>query len=165
MIKMHAIRLNENNFNSMKNTFRCKCPITSALDIIGDKWSLVVIKLILFEGKTTFKDFSESSESIATNILSTRLKMLEDFGIIDKQKLPSNRKTNIYTLTTRGLSLVPVLMELTFWSKQHVIEFNPDLNLDEKLEWAEANKEQAFKQIRENYTKHKQTILKTSKDE
>ncbi|MCT4614221.1 MAG: helix-turn-helix transcriptional regulator [Marinifilaceae bacterium] len=149
----------------MKNIFRCKCPITSALDIVGDKWSLVLIKQILFEGKSTFKDFAESTESIATNILSTRLKMLEDFGIIDKQKLPSNRKTNIYTLTRKGLSLVPVVMELTFWSKKHVIEFNPDLNLDEKLEWAEANKEEAYKNITENYIKHKQSILKTNNDE
>ena len=149
----------------MNNTFRCKCPITSALDIVGDKWSLVVIKQILFEGKSTFKDFAESTESIATNVLSARLKMLEDFGIIDKRKLPSNKKTNIYTLSAKGLSLVPVLMELTFWSKQHIIEFNPDLNLDEKLDWAEANKEEAFKQITENYKKHKQSILKLKNDE
>lgn len=145
----------------MKNFFRCKCPITSALDIIGDKWSLVLIKQMLFEGKSTFKDFAQSPESIATNILTTRLKMLEDFGIIEKQKLPTNRKTNIYTLTQRGLKLIPVLMELTFWSKHEVIEFNPDLNLDEKLEWAEANKEEAFKQVTDNYLKHKEALLNT----
>ena len=149
----------------MKNTFRCKCPITSALDILGDKWSLVVIKQMMFEGKSTFKDFAESAESIATNILTTRLKMLEDFGIIDKQKLPTNRKTNIYTLTLKGLSLIPVLIELTLWSKYHVKEFNPDLNLDEQLEWVEKNKEQAFGQIAENYNTHKESILKPNKDE
>lgn len=149
----------------MKNTFRCKCPITSALDIIGDKWSLVVIKQMLFEGKSTFKDFTESKESIATNILSIRLKMLEDFRIIDKQKLPTNRKTNIYTLTPKGLSLVPVLMELSFWSKHEVIEFNPNLNLDEKLEWAEANKTEAFRQITENYNKYKQSLFKINDNE
>jgi DNA-binding HxlR family transcriptional regulator len=145
----------------MENTFRCKCPITSSLDVLGDKWSLVVIKQMLFEGKSTFKDFTESPESIATNILTTRLKMLEEFGIIEKQKLPTNRKTNIYTLTQRGLSLVPVLMELTFWGKHHIIEFNPDLNLDEKLEWAEANKEEAFERVADNYLKHKESLLNT----
>ncbi len=76
----------------MGNNFRCKCLITPALDIIGDKWSLVVVKQMLFEAKNTFKDFTESTESTATNILSKRLKMLESFGIIDKQKLPSNKK-------------------------------------------------------------------------
>lgn len=149
----------------MKNTFRCKCPITSALDILGDKWSLVVIKQMLFEGKSTFKDFTDSTEAIATNILSTRLKTLEDFGIIAKQKLPTNRKTNIYTLTDRGLSLVPVLIEFTLWSKHHVKEFNPDLNLDEQLEWVEKNKEIAFEQIAENYRQHKQSLLKIDNDE
>ena len=149
----------------MKNIFRCKCPITSALDVVGDKWSLVVIKQILFEGKSTFKDFTESTEAIATNILSARLKMLETFGIIAKQKLPANKKTNIYTLTPKGLSLVPVLMELTFWSKHEIIEFNPDLNLDEKLDWAAENKEEAYRQISENYNKYKQSLLKANNDE
>ena len=149
----------------MENNFRCKCPITSALDIIGDKWSLVVIKQMLFEGRTTFKDFVQSPEAIATNILSVRLKMLEDFGIINKQKLPSNKKTNIYTLTPKGTSLTPVLIELTLWSKYNIQEFNPDLNLDEQLEWVEKNKEQAFNKIIENYNKHKGSLLKDNNDE
>ncbi len=149
----------------MKNIFRCKCPITSALDIIGDKWSLVIIKQMLFEGKNTFKDFTESTEAIATNILSTRLKMLEQFEIINKQKLPTNKKANIYTLSPKGLTLIPVIMELTFWSKQEVIAFNPGMNLDEKLDWAEANKEEAFEQIKENYIKYKQSLLNTNNDE
>ena len=87
----------------MKTHFRCKCPITSALDVIGDKWSLVVIKQMLFEGRSSFKDFIESPEAIATNILSTRLKMLEEFGLIEKHKLPTNKKANIYVLTEKGL--------------------------------------------------------------
>ena len=151
--------------NLMENNFRCKCPITSALDIIGDKWSLVVIKQMLFEGRTTFKDFVQSPEAIATNILSVRLKMLEDFGIINKQKLPSNKKTNIYTLTQKGLSLTPVLIELTLWSKYNIQEFNPDLNLDEQLEWVEKNKKKAFNKIIENYNKHKESLLKDNNDE
>ena len=63
----------------MKKEFRSGCPISSALDIVGDKWTLVIIKQMLLEGKKTFKDFSESDEAIAFNILSSRLKMLEEF--------------------------------------------------------------------------------------
>jgi DNA-binding HxlR family transcriptional regulator len=162
---MHYFCFASKKQKNMKNNFRCKCPITSALDIIGDKWSLVIIKQILFEGKNTFKDFTESTEAIATNILSTRLKMLEEFEIINKQKLPTNKKANIYTLTDKGLTLIPVIMELTFWSKHEVIAFNPDMNIDEKLDWAEANKEEAFKQIKENYIKYKQSLLNTNDDE
>ena len=59
----------------MDNKFRCNCPFTSALDILGDKWMLVIVKQMLIEGKETFKDFTESEEAIATNILSTKLKL------------------------------------------------------------------------------------------
>jgi DNA-binding HxlR family transcriptional regulator len=68
----------------MPQDFRCDCPFTSALDIVGDKWILVIIKQMLIEGKETFKDFTESDEAIATNILSAKLKFLEEVGIIIK---------------------------------------------------------------------------------
>ena len=135
----------------MKTVFRSKCPITSALDIVGDKWSLVIIKQMLFEDKYTFKDFVASPESIATNILSSRLKMLEAFNIVQKLKLSNNRKTNIYRLTEKGLSLTPVLMELTLWSKDNIQDFHPNLNLNDQLETLRNNKEQAYQQIIDNY--------------
>ena len=143
----------------MKKEFRCKCPITSALDILGDKWSLVVIKQMLFESKTTFKDFAESPESIATNILSSRLKTLEDYGIIEKVKLPANKKTNIYLLTSKGVSLTPILLELTLWSKYNIQEFNPGLNLDKNLDKVEKDKEGAYQLVMANYKKHRESIL------
>ena len=100
--------------------FRCNCPVTSALDIVGDKWKLVVIKLMLLEQKKTFKEFSESDESIAPSILSNRLKTLEKTGFIIKKKLPDNQKTNHYLLTEKGLSLTPVVVELAWWSHHNV---------------------------------------------
>ncbi len=81
----------------MPQDFRCNCPFTSALDILGDKWILVIVKQMLIEGKETFKDFSESEEAIATNILSSKLKLLEEVGIIIKTKRPDNKKlTSIF---------------------------------------------------------------------
>ena len=100
--------------------FRCNCPVTTALDIVGDKWTLVVIKLMLIEHKKTFKEFSESTESIAPSILSNRLKSLEKMGFIVKQKLPDNQKSNHYFLTEKGLSLTPVIIELALWSHHNV---------------------------------------------
>lgn len=111
----------------MKQKFRCDCPFTSALDVLGDKWMLVIVKLMLTEGKETFKDFMESKEAIATNILSTKLKMLEEFGIITKTKRPNNKKTNLYLLTERGLELTPLLVELAVWSDNHLRDFNPTI--------------------------------------
>ena len=116
--------------------FRCDCPVTSALDVIGDKWTLVVVKLMLLEQKKTFKEFSESDESIAPSILSNRLKMLEKMGFIVKEKLPDNQKTNHYFLTEKGLSLTPVVIELALWSHNNIKPYdNQDIaNVKDKNE-------------------------------
>jgi DNA-binding HxlR family transcriptional regulator len=100
--------------------FRCDCPVTSAIDIVGDKWTLVVIKLMLLEQKKTFKEFSESDESIAPSILSNRLKTLEKTEFILKLKPKDNKKTNHYFLTEKGLSLTPVIIELALWSHNNI---------------------------------------------
>ncbi|MEL6629174.1 MAG: helix-turn-helix domain-containing protein, partial [Bacteroidota bacterium] len=117
----------------MKGEFRCDCPITSALDIVGDKWTLVIIKQMLIEGRQTFKDFLESDEAIATNILSARLKMLGEMKMLTKGKLPNNKKTNIYRLTEKGLSLTPVIVDLALWSDGNLREFNPIIRKDKEL--------------------------------
>jgi len=135
----------------MKNTFRCNCPITSALDIVGDKWTLVIIKQMLFEGKKTFKDFSESDEAIASNILSSRLKMLEEYKIITKEKLPHNKKTNIYILTQKGLDLAPTIVELTLWSEGNIREFHPNLYSDDRIEMVTNSKDGFINLLLENY--------------
>ncbi|WP_246200127.1 winged helix-turn-helix transcriptional regulator [Maribacter luteus] len=130
-----------NTLDIMDHKFRCNCPITVALDVIGDKWALVIVKQMLTEGKKTFKDFIESEEAIATNILSSRLKMLEEFKIITKDKLPDNKKTNIYTLTEKGVDLMPIIAELSLWSDKHVREFHPELYSGETLQIIKNNKE------------------------
>ena len=104
--------------------FRCDCPVTSAIDIMGDKWTLVVIKLMLLEQKKTFKEFSESDESIAPSILSNRLKTLEKTEFILKVKPKDNKKTNHYFLTEKGLSLTPVIIELALWSHNNIKPIN-----------------------------------------
>ena len=117
--------------------FRSNCPINCALDLVGDKWTLLIMRDMLLLNKRTFKAFSGSDEGIATNILSNRLAMLEEYGIIAKSKLPNNKKTNIYTPTELGLDLVPVVMELSLWCGQHKMHFNPDIE-DELVVIAEA---------------------------
>lgn len=111
----------------MKTKFRCNCPFTSALDILGDRWMLVIVKQILIEGKETFKDFTEADEAIATNILTTKLKFLEEAGIIIKTQRPGNKKTNHYVLTEKGLALTPVLVELALWSDEYLRDIHPTI--------------------------------------
>jgi DNA-binding HxlR family transcriptional regulator len=135
----------------MNHEFRCNCLITSAIDIIGDKWTLVIIKQMLLEGKKTFKDFSESNEAIASNILSSRLKKLEEFKMISKEKLPHNKKTNIYLLTEKGLGLTPTIIELTLWSDSNIREYHSSLISDNRIDMAKKNKEEIIKTLVESY--------------
>lgn len=118
----------------MTQKFRCDCPITSALDILGDKWMLVIVKQMLMEGKETFKDFTESQEAIATNILSAKLKLLEEVGLVTRNNLPNNKKTKLYLLTEKGLALTPIIVELANWSDNHLRDANPNIQNGEGIE-------------------------------
>ena len=135
----------------MKPKFRCDCPITSALDILGDKWILVIVKQMLLEGKQTFKEFTESNEAIASNILSTKLKLMEEVHLISKSKLPNNKKTNLYHLTDKGLSLAPVIVELALWSDENLRALNPSMQKGEELELMRSNREAFIKTLKQNY--------------
>lgn len=142
----------------MEYKFRCDCPFTSAIDILGDKWMLVIVKQMLVEEKRTFKDFTESEEAIATNILTVKLKLLEDLGIVTKSKLPHNKKTNLYLLTDLGLSLTPILVELALWSDHHLREFHPTLQDGDGMILLRKDKgafaEMLVENYRENLPKH-----------
>ncbi|MBL7703815.1 MAG: helix-turn-helix transcriptional regulator [Ferruginibacter sp.] len=102
-----------------KIAFRSACPISTALDIFGDKWSLLIIRDLMFTDKNTYGDFLSSEEKIATNILADRLALLECSGIISKHKHPGHKLKGVYKLTQKGIDLVPVLIEIIFWSQQH----------------------------------------------
>ncbi len=98
---------------------RSRCPVTNVLDIIGDRWSLLIIRDI-YLGKRTFKEFSQSPEGISTNILANRLSRLEEEGII--RRLPYNTQPlrYCYELTTKGEDLLPVLQEIVVWGKKYI---------------------------------------------
>jgi len=104
---------------------RSNCPLASALDIVGDKWSLLVIR-DLFLGKKTFTEFLKSPEKIATNILANRLELLTNRGLLKYTKLPNDQKTKIYFLTDRGIDMYPIIYEMINWSSRNLdIEFGP----------------------------------------
>jgi len=135
----------------MEHTFRCECPITSALDILGDKWMLVIIKQMLIEDKKTFKDFTDSDEAIATNILSSKLKCLVEMGIITKRQPPDNKKTNLYLLTEKGLALTPIIVELSIWSDEHVRELHSLMRKSPEIAVMKSDKNAFIKMIQKNY--------------
>lgn len=95
---------------------RSDCPISYALDIFGDKWSLLIIRDLMFKEKNSYGEFLMSEEKIATNILADRLSMLECAGLI-KCKMDKEKKSKYnYRLTDKGIGLVPVLLEIVLWS-------------------------------------------------
>jgi len=108
----------------MKNKFRSGCPISSTLDVVGDKWSLLIIRDMLVKHKKTFKEISDSDEKIAPSILSARLKLLESYKLIFKTKVPENKKENIYLLTEKGIRLTPIIIEFSLWGDSNMREFN-----------------------------------------
>lgn len=89
------------------------------LEALGDKWTLLIVRDLMFKGKKRFGEFLQSDEQIATNILSSRLKQLEDNGIINKSPDPQNGTKRLYSLTDKGRDLLPVMLEITAWSAKH----------------------------------------------
>lgn len=104
---------------------RSNCPISSALDTIGDKWSLLILRDLMFTDKRTYGEFQASEEGIATNILATRLATLESAGIISKSPDPENGRRSIYRLTEKGIDLLPVIVELNYWMMKWDKEASP----------------------------------------
>jgi len=114
----------------MKKEFRSGCPIASSLDIIGDKWSLLIIRDMLIKHKKTFKEISDSDEKIAPSILSARLKLLESYKLIFKTKMTDNKKENIYLLTEKGIRLAPIIIEFSLWGNSNMREFKQIDNIE-----------------------------------
>ncbi|HRI60414.1 MAG TPA: helix-turn-helix domain-containing protein [Saprospiraceae bacterium] len=102
-----------------KNQKRSDCPISSSLDVWGDKWTLLIIR-DLMEAKTcTYGDFLKSPEGIATNILAARLRALEENGIVLKLEHPDSKAKVLYKLTQKGIDLLPVLIEINLWAEKY----------------------------------------------
>lgn len=99
---------------------RSDCPISCALDLIGDKWTLIVLRDLLFFNKTKFDELLESPEKISTSVLTDRLHKLERAGLIEKTPYSTHRLRMTYSPTEKGKSLTPVLNEIVRWGKRNI---------------------------------------------
>jgi DNA-binding HxlR family transcriptional regulator len=102
-----------------KIDFRSNCPISTALDIFGDKWSLLILRDLIFNNKSTYGEFLDTEEKIATNVLADRLLTLEAGGIISRHDHPESKVKVLYKLTDKGIDLIPMLVEMIVWSEKH----------------------------------------------
>jgi DNA-binding HxlR family transcriptional regulator len=98
---------------------RSGCPLNASVEMLGDRWSLLIIRDMMLRGFKTYKQFLECYEGIATNILADRLRKLVAYGIISTRPDPSDRRKVIYRLTPKGIDLAPVLTEMVLWAAAH----------------------------------------------
>jgi len=101
------------------NEKRSDCPISSSLDIFGDKWSLLIVRDLMLHKTRTYGEFAKSEEKIATNILANRLQVLEDNGIIVKLPFPDNKVKGLYKLSYKGVELIPAVIEIALWGGKY----------------------------------------------
>jgi DNA-binding HxlR family transcriptional regulator len=103
--------------NSAKR--RSGCPLNASVEMLGDRWSLLIIRDMMIRGARTYQEFLHCDEGIATNILADRLRKLEAYGIITTEPDPSDGRKRIYLLTAKGIDLAPVLTEMVLWAAGH----------------------------------------------
>ncbi|HEY1836743.1 MAG: helix-turn-helix domain-containing protein [Rhizomicrobium sp.] len=108
-------------------TRRSGCPLNAALEMVGDRWSLLVVRDMMLRGASHYADFLNGHERIATNILADRLRKLAQIGIISAARDTQDRRKRIYRLTKKGIALAPVLVEMVLWAASHEATGNQPL--------------------------------------
>ena len=107
--------------------WRSVCSITSGLDVLGDRWSLLIVRDLNAHGTRTYSEFRESPEHVSTNILASRLRLLTSLGIIERTDPDGVARNNAYRLTPSGVALRPVLEELGRWSQTFLRQYHADM--------------------------------------
>ena len=102
-----------------KKPLRSHCPVNFGLEAFGDRWALLILRDIVFRGKRTYGEFLKSEEGFATNILASRLELLLDEGILNVESDESDARKGVYSMTEKGLDLIPVMFEIMLWSEAH----------------------------------------------
>jgi len=98
---------------------RSGCPLNASVEMLGDRWSLLIIRDMMLRGARTYKEFLSCDEGIATNILADRLRKLSAYGIITTKRDPADGRKVVYLLTPKGIDLAPVLTEMVLWAAGH----------------------------------------------
>jgi DNA-binding HxlR family transcriptional regulator len=103
----------------MRQDYRSTCPISTALELVGDRWTLLVIRDLMFGGKRHFREFLKAEEGISSNVLADRLNSLVEDGIVTRRDDPTHAQKAIYSLTDKGLDLLPVLFAISAWTQKY----------------------------------------------
>ncbi|HEV2214199.1 MAG TPA: helix-turn-helix domain-containing protein [Terracidiphilus sp.] len=134
---------------------RSGCPVSVSLEMLGDRWSLLIVRDMMVRGYRTFGEFQHSGEGIATNILSERLRRLEAAGLVDAEPAAEDGRSIHYRLTEKGIALAPVLLELLIWAARHEETDAPK----EVIDQMEANRAWVLAETRRRWEEHDPTPL------
>ena len=134
---------------------RSGCPVSISLEMLGDRWSLLIVRDLMVRGYRTFKEFEEAGEGIATNILADRLQKLAATGIISAEKEEADGRKVNYRLTEKGIDLAPVLLELLIWAARHENTAAPCALIDHM----EEHREQVLAEARRRWQERDLTPL------
>ena len=126
---------------------RSGCPISIALEALGDGWSLLIVRDLMFKGRKTYKEFLEAEEGIASNVLADRLQRLEALALISKRPDPADARRYVYRLTEAGLELAPMLVEVVLWSATRFKTAAPPEAIDEM----QNHRARFLKQVRKDW--------------
>ena len=125
---------------------RSVCPLNASVEMLGDRWSLLILRDMMLRGFCNYQQFLDSHEKIATNVLADRLRKLEESGIIAPAQDPADRRKRIYSLTAKGIDLAPVLTELALWASRHEKTGNQPL-----VQRMKQDKQQFLAEIRQRW--------------
>jgi len=128
---------------------RSGCPLNASVETLGDRWSLLIIRDMMLRGFRTYKEFLESFEGIATNILADRLRKLQAYGIITTERDRSDGRRLFYLLTEKGIDLAPVLTEMVLWAARHEKTENQAL-----VRQMKKDREQLLAEVRQRWAKN-----------
>jgi DNA-binding HxlR family transcriptional regulator len=134
---------------------RSGCPVNVCLEVFGDGWSLLIVRDLMVRGYKTFRQFQESGEGIATNMLADRLKKLESSGIIESEIEPTDGRKVNYRLTQKGIDLAPVLLDLLIWGARHE-QTGPSCSIILKME---KNREEILAEVVRRWRERDSTPL------
>ncbi|MCC2673222.1 MAG: putative transcriptional regulator protein HxlR family [Ramlibacter sp.] len=119
MLHHLILKCNRSRIVGMRHDHRSTCPISTALEVVGDRWTLLVLRDLMFAGKRHFRQLLQSEEGISSNVLADRLNMLVEQELVRREDDPSHAQKAIYSLTGKGLDLLPVMIAMSAWAQKH----------------------------------------------
>lgn len=139
--------------------FRSLCPVATGLDILGDKWTLLILRDMIWGHKCLFSEFKESPENMPSKMLSNRLKKLEELGFISKKVGLTNKKSVYYLMEDKGMDAFPIMIEMAIFTSKHFLDYLGSTYTKEARGVMIKNKKEYIANLVKEYKKFKKSIV------